>query len=279
MNTDVPTRPEPDDQLLAHDAHWRWTVVDDSQWRIGWETEREKTRHREFVEQHVEPDEKGLCLAPPILVDDEQRALTVEASTARPLSSIDWTEQPTPVIATIFDNLGTTLRQVHELRSPSGFGDGIAGNPFHTFNAFMAAHFTELSRRSQRLENEILRETAVESLAALRQELSAFHPHGKSTWTVGHLAPSRLAVQTKPAGLVALMDLGSTGLRPPEYDLAALHIYRLLDVVPAADRAFWRGYDAARTCDLRRRISYFERLIELERLLGSPSILVSQRPS
>lgn len=273
MSTDAPSHAESDEHLLADDKRWRWSSMagDEGQiWQLTWKAEVERRRHHDFVARHGDHR-----LFKPTATGDD-KSLTLNASNARPLASMNWREMSNPILVGIFESLGRQLRELHELRSPSGFGDAIAGSPYHTFNAFMAAQFGELSRRTQRVDNEVLRETAMESLASLRHELSAFHPHGASTWTVGRLSPDRLAIKTNPAGVDALMDLGGVGLRPAEYDLAALHIYGLLDVLPVADRAFWRGYNAARTCDLHRRIGYFERLIELERLLGTPTLLVAR---
>lgn len=267
--SDPPTTTAAEPDLVADTPRWRWEQIDDDtppRWVLAWSDSTELQRHQAFV------GERQRLFPYDVRSRDETR-LTVKATGATALATMNWCEFGDATVMSLFESLGRWLRAIHDLDAPAGFGDLLMDHSFHTYNAFMAAEFGELSRRMRTLENDAMRDTAVESMAALRQELSAFHPHGKSTWTVGRPTPQRLAVTDDATGVEACLDFGSVALRPPEYDLAALRVYGVLTDHRVADRAFWKGYDVAVTCDLTRRITYFESLIELERLLGCPAVL------
>ncbi len=254
----------------------RWSLhIDDSgeetRWELQWESADEFARHIAKIDDF--PD----ALFPYPVQSRDERSLIVSSTGAETLASVAYEELSNAALVGVFESLGKLLRRIHELPSPSGFGDHQFGGAYHTFNAFMASAFTALSEAILELENDEVRDTAVETMANLRHELSAFHPHGRSTWTVGRPTPTRFSVRDNPTEVEALLDFGSVALRPPEYDLAALRIYGLLSDHPVADRAFWKGYGAAVTCDLSRRITYFENLINLERLVSRPALLPASK--
>ena len=274
MPTDSPTTQSSAERSLASDDRWSWSSLEedgDPRWELRWSTDVEARRHSGFVEEY------GDKLFPYAVVSQGETSCTLRAGDARPFSTIQWRKTGDSSIVALFESLGMWLRSVHELDAPAGFGDVIVDDKYHTFNAFMATEFTALSRRMQELNNEMVRDTAVETMATLRHELSAFHPHGRSTWTVGRPTPERLATGENPSRVECFLDFGAVALRPPEYDLAALRVHGLLPEHPIAERAFWKGYKAAVTCDLSRRLAYFESLIELERLLGCPAYLTGDR--
>lgn len=257
------------DELPISDDVWRWSTGDDESapWLLRWKRTDQVMRHLCFVE------ESGDSLFPYQCQPHGDTSLEVESTTAVPLASVDWRNTEAATRIGLFESLGRLISGLHNLSAPAGFGDAVIGDPYRTFNAFMASEFAELGRRMDSLDDEELYHSAVASMATLRHELSAFHPHGKSTWTAGRLSPNSIAVDQSPLRAEAIVDLGAAALRPFEYDLATLSIHGLILDDPLADRAFWKGYGAAVTCDLKRRISYFERLIELEHLLHLPAFL------
>lgn len=262
------------------DSHWGWSTLSDGKasdvvtgdfWRIHWRRSDERQRHIRLSGI----DGLRSRVFPYDVIEVDELAIQVAATGARPLSSMAWQQFSPPSMAGLFENLGRWLRGLHDLPAPAGFGDPHGPEPFQTINAFMAAEYLEFGHRISTFDDDHLYEKAVESLATLRHELSIFHPHGKSCWTVGRLTPERIAIDPDTLQVEAILDLGACALRPPDYDLAALRVYGILTDHPIADRAFWRGYQAAQTSDLARRLSYFERLIELERLLDCPAYLCS----
>lgn len=250
-------------QTVAGDHHWHWSS-DGDVWRMKWNDASERARHLQFVDELAD----DLFPWEVAMVDDD--TLEIEADEVRPWSSFSWREARRATVAGLFESLGTYLRTLHDHGAPEGFGWPDAPTFRHTFNAFMAAEFESVHRRLQSLDEPLFREEAIEALASLRRELSAFHPHGRSAWTIGRLTADRLAVSRTPTRLRACVDFGDVALRPPEFDLASLRIEGLLcGEQSLADRSFWKGYGAALTRDLDRRISYFQRLLDLKRRLAA----------
>ena len=258
---------------MVNPKTWSWTCTGADQsgpWHLTWSRADELLRHLGFV------DETGNAVFPYDSKPLSDRALKVEPSDGRPLSTIEWRTIKATTKVGLFESLGRLISTLHNLPAPAGFGDALCGEPYGTFNGFMAAEFAELGRAMEALDDQSRYLHAVDALATLRHELSAFHPHGKSTWTAGRLKPASIAVGPKLLRVEAIVELGVVALRPFEYDLAALSLEGLIFDDPLADRAFWKGYGAAVTCDLKRRVRYFERLIALERLLDRAAFLDCQ---
>ena len=258
--------------LIAGDHHWQWMEYandEERSWLFRWPDTNSLERHLRFL------DRVGEVYRPLPTRRHDQTSLVGTTEKLAPLSALDLQGASLPRIKSLFESLGRWLRNLHDVPAPSGFGDIGQENSFHTFNAFMAENFRILGIRLRALDSDVVRDQSVQVLAALRNELSAFHPHGRSAWTVGRLTPSRIAVSTEQFRVAGVLDFGAAALRPPEYDIASLRIHRIFGEHLAAERAFWSGYGAARTCDLKRRITYFERLIELEHLLDRPAHLPS----
>ncbi len=269
MTTNSQHPPQGDSQRVARHRRWSWFLVpgaDSVAWRLEWSDTSHRARHLQFVDEL--PDE----LYPWDARSKGDVALIVEPDGARPWVSFSLDEAPRATVAGLFTSLGKYLRHLHDRPSPEGFGPPGTERFRHTFNSFMTAEFETMNRHLLTLKDTDQRREAIDGLASLRQELSAFHPHGRSVWTVGRLTPTRLAVHRHPTRLAGCLDFGDVALRPPEFDLASLRCCGLLgDEQILADRAFWKGYGAALTRDLERRISYFCRLIELKRRLTLPS--------
>lgn len=271
-NTKTPSTTAP--ELVAEDRYWRWAKTPDADtWRMTWRDASQCARHLRFVTDL--PDELFPWDVEPIGDD----TIEIEADGARPLSSFSLPSARKATIASLFESLGAYLRTLHDHPSPEGFGPPDTSKFRHTFNAYMTAEFESIHRRLQSADDPAFRDQAIDALASLRRELSAFHPHGKSAWTVGRATPRRLAISRNPTRLQACVDFGAVALRPPEFDLATLRIDDLLSGDPSlADRAFWKGYRAALTRDLDRRIAYFERLIDLKRRLAATTRPSARRP-
>ncbi len=265
---------------LAADELWHWLLVDDGacesdssgenenpKWRLQWHNRGEARRHI----LRIKDSRLASALFPFSVLHTEETIVDIVAVPGRPLSSVNWRGLSQLEIRKLFEGLGSRLRHLHDMPAPSGFGDPEIGQRYQTINAFMAARFSDLSNRLQVVESEDLRDQSVRLLAGLRQELSIFHPHGRSCWTIGRLSADRMLYDEESGKIEGILDLGCLALRPPEYDLAALRAYGILTDHPVADRGFWKGYQAALTRDLERRFDYFGRLIELERLLGYPA--------
>lgn len=255
-------------QILASDPRWRWsktTEEDTALWHLEWAEGADCTCHRRFVDKLPED------LFPWEIKLLDARRLAIEADDAQPWSSLPLEDARPVTVTGLYESLGSYLRRLHDHESPHGFGMPRDSTFRHTFNAFMATEFDALNRHLATLGDSKHREKALETLASLRRELSAFHPHGRSCWTVGRLTAERLAVRQNPTRHIASMDFSGVALRPPEYDLAALRLHGFLGGErTVADRSFWKGYNAALTRDLDRRIAYFERLIELKQRLVQP---------
>ena len=258
-------------RVIAEDDHWTWAVVDDTDptlWILHWPDDEQARRAAHRI------DDTALArrIFPFELADaPEIDGLTVVAQDVRPLSALLY-DGVTPVRHhRTLEELGRWLRALHDLSAPAGFGDPESQPRLQTINAFLAARFVTISQDLP--DTNGLHEEALHHLADLRNELSAFHPHGRSTWTVGRIDADRIAIHPKTGAIAGILDPGMVSLRPPEYDLAALRAFGVLSSSSLAARAFWRGYGAALTRDLERRIAYFERLIDLERQLGCPADL------
>ena len=248
--------------VLATDAGWSWTTgVGEAHFRLSWQRPEEAERHRRRLDEaqlarqlfpfRVLPCDDGGC----------RLQLSSAGAPPRPLSTVLTDGLPPLKLTRVLEELGRWLRALHDLPSPDGFGDPEAEPRLQTINAFLSQTFAEMTQ--ELTEREALNEEKLQSLADLRNELSGFHPHGRTSWTLGRITPGRLAVDPTTGAIVAFMDLGQISLRPPEWDLAALRVSRLLPARSLSERAFFRGYGAALTRDLERRVHYFERLLTL----------------
>ena len=252
---------------------WRWSPAEGIRGpcKLWWDSPRRFQRHELFV-----TDESRRALFPHRIASTGEDRMEVQLGNLEPLATLDFEDLGDASAFSLFHSLGRRLREVHGLRCAARFGDHLYGTTYRTFNGFMAAEFGALGARFRRLEDGVQRDRAMELIAELRHELSGFHPYGRSCWTVGRLSPERIAIRTTPREVVGFLDFGSAALRPPEYDLASMRAEGVLASHPRAERGFWKGYDAALTRDLERRILYFERLIALEKVLGCPALLSTE---
>jgi hypothetical protein len=248
-----------DAQEIARDPAWSWSVDSGGQtWRLAWTHPEEARRHQ----LRASNPPLARRVFPFAQTSSTPEGVELKAEDARPLSHLIEDGLSPVQHHRVLEELGRWLRALHDLPAPEGFGDPEGQPRLQTINAFLAARFVALSQRLS--EREELHLDALPLLADLRNELSSFHPHGRSTWTIGRLTTDRLAIRPGTRTIAGVMDLGLLSLRPPEVDLAALQISGVLPKRPLAARAFWRGYSAALTRDLARRIDYFARLFSLE---------------
>lgn len=253
-------------QVLAGDALWSWATGEgEADFRLTWHLADEAQRHhrrlgeallaRQLFPFRVLPDDDGGCR---FQSDGGVSPLVpLSALMAQGLSPLK--------LGRVIEELGRWLRALHDLPSPGGFGDPDNQPRLQTINAFLSETFADLAQGLT--AQGMLDETRLQILADLRNELSSFHPHGRTSWTLGRITPERLAMDPTAGSIVAALDLGQASLRPPEWDLAALRVSEILPPRSLMERSFFRGYGAALTRDLERRVDYFERLLRLLKLV------------
>ena len=235
-------------------------------WVLTWTSPTSLASHQEALTLESLRE----VLFPYLFESGNEVQVQVQGSFARPLSTLASKKSSQGSHFAFWEKLGAWLRRLHHVPAPSGFGSLNQSNRYQTFNAMMAAEFDSLGQRLQMLDSEALKEQAIELLAELRHELSSFHPHGRSTWTLGRITTERILVDPATSRVEGASDLSHIGLRPPEFDLANLRYHNLFGGQPQAETAFWKGYQAVLTSDFERRIYYFQRLLSLQTLLLLP---------
>lgn len=255
---------------LAEEPGWTWDEVEvdgERRWHFRWPDAARAGRHQALCDEIGQGALTLTTEAPSRF----SAARWAPARAGRPLSAItDLSSQLTMMRA-----LGQALRRLHNHPCPDGFGVParlhLAGTSyFQTFNAALAARLDEMARRLESIDDDTERVRLTESFAWLRQSLSSFHPRTRSVWTITNVTPGRILGEPEHGQLIAFLDLSQAELRPPESDLAIALAPNLAGASPATERAFWAGYGAAPTMDLRRRLHFFSELARLDAALPAP---------
>ncbi|RVU42657.1 hypothetical protein EA187_15835 [Lujinxingia sediminis] len=268
--TPAPTRRPPlpeTTRRLAEEPGWTWDEVEidgERRWHFRWPDAARSGRHQALCDE-IGPGALTLTTEAPSRFS---AARWSPSHPGLPLSSVSELSSR----LTIMRALGQALRHLHNHPCPDGFGVPtrlhLAGTSyFQTFNAALAAHLDEMARCLEHVDDDTERVRFTESFAWLRQSLSSFHPRTRSVWTITNVTPGRILVEPEQGRISAFLDLSQAALRPPESDLAIALSPTLAGNSPATERAFWAGYGAAPTMDLRRRLRFFTRLAHLEAAL------------
>ncbi|TXD38153.1 phosphotransferase [Lujinxingia vulgaris] len=255
---------------LADEPGWTWDEVEidgERRWHFRWPDAARAGRHQALCDEIA----AGALTLSTEAPSRFSAARWAPARAGLPLSSItDLSSRLTMMRA-----LGQALRRLHNHPCPDGFGVPtrlhLAGTAyFQTFNAAIAARLDEMARRLENINDDAEHVRLTETFAWLRQSLSSFHPRTRSVWTVTNLTPGRILAEPEHGQLTAFLDLSQAALRPPESDLAIALSPDMAGVSPATERAFWAGYGAAPTMDLRRRLRFFTQLAQLDAALPAP---------
>lgn len=251
----------------VEDRHFRWESRTNHPtiWRLFWKHPHDLAAHLRALEN----PRLTANLFPFQLRSIEDDYAEFQGTRSRPLSLIDRESLPPLWRRLCFESLGTWLRALHDQPAPEGFGAYFGGERFQTFNALMAHDLQRFGHQIHALQDDAARDQALELLSDLRCGLNAFHPHGRSVWTLSYLSANRLAIHPVSAQIEGIVDLSGLATRPPEFDLGALTFYGLLENDGHDEQAFWKGYRAVLTRDLERRIHYFQRYHQLRSSLGS----------
>ncbi|RAL22757.1 hypothetical protein DL240_07610 [Lujinxingia litoralis] len=255
---------------LADEPGWVWDEVSvdaTPRWHFRWPSAALASRHHTLLHELA----RGALAIPTEAPSRFSAAHWADARDGAPFAQAP-TPEHTPAL---MRSLGQALRQLHNHPCPDGFGVPERlhlpqTSYFQTFNAAMAAHLDRLAGRLDAVHAPEAHARFTERFAWLRQSLSAFHPRTRSVWTLGQLSPGRILVSADHNRIVAFLDFSHCALRPPEHDLAHALRPELATASPRTERAFWSGYGAAPTMDLRRRVHFFSTLAQLEAELPSP---------
>jgi len=251
---------------LAEEPGWIWDEIEidkERRWHFRWPSAALAARHQAMCDELSQG-------APSLTTEAPSRFSSARWAPARqgqPSSVSEDLELSTTLA--MMRALGQALRRLHNHPCPDGFGIPERMHlpqtaHYQTFNAAMASQLSAMAKRLDAVERDEEHVRLTERFAWLRQSLSAFHPRTRSVWTLGNLSPGRLLVVPELGHLAAFLDLSGCALRPPEYDLARALSPSLAGASAATERAFWAGYSAAPTMDLRRRLRFFTELAALD---------------